>query len=168
MIHVKKICDIIAPLESKSIQILIEEDKILENFFELKITEPFLESYKKVYNDLCQLKDKDTNEVLDDDEEEPPTNYGDQSYDQRTCIYVLNRETLEREYNMTQMNFFNSNFFNVKPNELNTVSKGKSTSELKKKGPEEIFDSENKDSICGGGTNGNMSMSNAMGVNFCP
>lgn len=145
VIHVKKISDIIAPLESKSIQILIEEDKILESFYKLDITETLIESYRKVFADLIMAKDKDSIENMDEEEERPPTNYGDQSYDQRTCIYVLNRETLEREYNMTQMNFFNSNFFNAKPSEINNIN-NKEKGDLRKKDENEVFATEEQNS----------------------
>jgi hypothetical protein len=95
------------------------------------------------------VKERDTVEVLDEDDEDPPTTYGDQSYDQRTCIYVLNRETLEREYNMTHMNFFNSNFFNLKLNDLNPASKnknGRNAIELgKKKADAEVFENGKSD-----------------------
>lgn len=121
--HVKKICDKIAPLESKSIQILIENDKILDNFTKLEINPKLIEAYTRIYNELALSKDRECCEFLDEEEDEPPTNYGDQSYDQRTCIYVLNRETLEIEYNMTQMNFFNSNFFNNMP-DFNNAGQG--------------------------------------------
>jgi len=114
---------------------------MLENFFNLEISETLIESYRKVFTDLVISKEKDTIEQVDDDEEEPPTTYGDQSYDQRTCIYVLNRETLEREYNMTQMNFFNSNFFNAKPSEINQMNKNEKT-ELKKKEENDVFATE--------------------------
>ena len=123
--HVKKICDVIAPLESKFIRILIEEEKILENFYLLEITESLLQAYRKVHQEISLTRELDTGEVLDEDDDEPPEDYGDQSYDQRTCIYVLNRDTLEREYNMTHMNFFNSNFFNLKQQRMNKAAEGK-------------------------------------------
>lgn len=125
VIHVKKICDIISPIESKYIQIMVEEDQIPEGFVRLEINEGVLEAYKELSQDmiLATDKDKESYENLDDDDEEPPTNYGDQSYAQRTCIYILNREMLEREYNMTEMNFFNANFFNIKSGELDLNNK---------------------------------------------
>ena len=58
VMHVKKICDKIAPLESKSIQILIEEDKILENFFKLDINPKLIEAYTRIYNELALAKDR--------------------------------------------------------------------------------------------------------------
>jgi hypothetical protein len=88
------------------------------------------------------VKERDTVEVLDEDDEDPPTTYGDQSYDQRTCIHVLNRETLEREYNMTHMNFSNSIQKKIygAPKDVN----GQSEVELgKKKADAEVFENGN-------------------------
>ena len=118
VMHVKKICEKIALLESKNIQILIEEDKILENFFKLDINPKLIKAYTNLYNELALQKEREPCDFMDDEEQEP-RNYGDQSYDQRASVHVLNNETLEIEYNMTEMNFFSSKLLDDLPPDFN-------------------------------------------------
>lgn len=59
LMHVKKICNKIAPLESKTIQILIQEEKLLENYFKVDISPKLIEAYVRHYDKLGSSKHRD-------------------------------------------------------------------------------------------------------------
>ena len=76
----------------------------------MDINPSLIETYTRIYYQLALLNARESCKYQDEEYDMPPTNYGDQSYNQRTCVCVLNKEILESEYNLTQASFSKSKF----------------------------------------------------------
>ena len=134
VMYTNKIFSKISPLNSNTFQILTEKhEAMLDNFFLLDINAKLLEAYTKIYNENVVVKDKYPCEVDDDEEDKPPSNYGDPN-DDRTYMYVINKESLEKDFNITRMDFFKSNMFNHKSGCLINIQGSRERSFIKDKG----------------------------------